>query len=112
MTAIEMNRPVPVLDRVNDGRHQLGTGALARESMSDVRSLPEHGIGAFIDTWVNNERKAGATFVMFGPAFGGQPSTEMVDGVQMRADDHFSDWYAVPRLPARNQGLNSRTALP
>jgi len=86
------NRPIPTLDPINDGRHKLNAGPLERESVPFVISLPEHGLGVFSYTWVNNEHRAGSMFVVYGPGIGDVPIVEAVDGVEMKATDNFDDW--------------------
>lgn len=86
------NRPVPVLDPVNDGRHVLGAGPLERESVPYVFVLPEHGLAVFAYTWVNKEQRAGSLFVVYGPGAGDQPIVEAIDNIEMSADRNFDDW--------------------
>ena len=92
MSKLEANRAVPVLDPVNDGRHKLRDLPLERESIPYVVSLPEHGIGAFIYTWVTKDNIAGSLFVVYGPGIGEQPIVEAMDGVLMGPDKNFNDW--------------------
>lgn len=87
-----VNRPIPVLDPVNDGRHKLHDRPLARESMPYVIALPEHDLGTFIYTWVNKENIAGAVFVVYGPTVGDTPIVESIDGIDVGADANFDDW--------------------
>lgn len=92
MNKLATNRPVPLLDTINDGRHQLRDLPLERESIPYVISLPEHGIGTFIYTWVTKDHIAGSMFVAYGPAIGDQPIMEAIDGVPMGPEHNFSDW--------------------
>ena len=92
MSKLTPNRPVPLLDAVNDGRHRLRDLPLERESIPYVISLPEHGIGTFIYTWVTKDNVAGSMFVAYGPAVGDQPIMEAIDGVLMGPEHNFSDW--------------------
>ncbi len=91
MGILEPNRPIPVLDPVNDGRHKLRDLPLERESIPYVVSLPEHGIGAFIYTWVTKDSLAGSALVAFGPGIE-KPVAEKVDGVKVPLDKNFDDW--------------------
>ena len=92
MSKLAPNRPVPVLDPVNDGRHTLRDLPLERESIPYVISLPEHRIGTFIYTWVTKDNVAGSVFVAYGPGVGDQPIVEAIDGVAMGPDKNFDDW--------------------
>lgn len=92
MTKLTPNRPVPVLDPVNDGRHKLRDLPLERESIPYVISIPEHNIGTFIYTWVTKDNVAGSVFVAYGPGVGDTPIFEHVDGITMGADKNFDDW--------------------
>lgn len=85
-------RTVPTLDPVNDGRHQLRELPLERESVPYVFALPEHGICAFVYTWVNKDHLAGSIFVAYGPGIGEQPIVEAIDNVPMGATRNFDDW--------------------
>lgn len=95
MGILEPNRPIPVLDPVNDGRHQLRDLPLERESIPYVVSLPECGVGAFIYTWVTKDSLAGSALVGFGPALD-QPVAEKVDGIEVPRDMNFDDWSVGP----------------
>lgn len=86
------NRPIPTLDPVNDGRHQLKDGPLERESVPYIIVLPDEGIAAFSYTWVNKDSKAGSAFVVFGPGVGEQPITEAVDGIEIPRTMNFDNW--------------------
>lgn len=90
------NRPVPVLDPVNDGRHRLGDRPLERESIPYVISMPEHGIATFVYTWVTKENVAGCAFLAYGPGIGEQPIMEMIDGITMGPERNFDDWQVGP----------------
>lgn len=83
---------IPLLDPVNDGRHALRDLPLERESIPYVISLPEHGIGTFIYTWVTKDNVAGSLFVVYGPAIGEQPIVEAIDGIAMGPEKNFNDW--------------------
>lgn len=85
-------KPIPELDPLNDGRHPLRNLPLERESVPYVLSLPEHGIGAFIYTWVNKDNLAGSVFVAYGPGVGEQPIVEAIDNVPVPATANFDDW--------------------
>jgi hypothetical protein len=85
-------KPVPELDPVNDGRHQLRDLPLERESVPYVLSLPEHRICAFIYTWVNKDNLAGSVFVAYGPGIGDQPIVDAIDNVPVPATANFDDW--------------------
>ena len=88
------NRPVPVLDPVNDGRHLLKNEALERESVLPfVMVLPEQKLASFVYSWVNKDHVAGSAFVVFGPGAGAQPIATRVDEVLVRADQNFDDWH-------------------
>lgn len=108
MSKLAANRPVPVLDPVNDGRHKLRDLPLERESIPYVVSMPEHRIGAFIYTWVTKDNVAGSVFVAYGPGVGDQPIMEAIDGVTMGPDKNFDDW-KVGKLHLK-QDLKLQTA--
>lgn len=90
--ALTPNRPVPVLDPSNDGRHRLRDLPLERESIPYVFSIPEHNIAAFAYTWVTKDNVAGSIFVVYGPGVGDTPIIEATDGVSMGPDKNFDDW--------------------
>jgi hypothetical protein len=60
MTRLTPNRPVSMRDPIHDGRHALRDLPLERESIPYVVSLPQHGIGAFVYTWVSKDSLAGS----------------------------------------------------
>lgn len=91
-TSLAPNRPIPVLDPVNDGRHQLKDGALERESVPYIIVVPDERIAAFCYTWVNKDSKAGAAFVLFGAGVGGPPIAEAVDGIEIPRSMNFDNW--------------------
>lgn len=91
MTRLAPNRPVPTLDPVDDGRHTLRDLPLERESIPYVVSLPEHGIGAFVYTWVTKDSLAGSACVAFGPGVE-KPILEAVDGIEVGRSQNFDDW--------------------
>lgn len=91
MGARESYRAMPALDPVNDGRHQLADLPLERESVPYVVSLPEHGLGAFIYTWVSKDSIAGSALVAFGPGLA-SPVAEKVDGIEVPRSLNFDDW--------------------
>lgn len=101
-------RSIPPLDPIHDGRHRLGTGALERESIPYVISLPEHGLATFVYTWVSKDNVAGCAFLVFGPTIGEQPIMEMVDGIDVGPSMNFDDWNVGP-LQLR-QDLKLKTA--
>ncbi len=90
--ALPTNRPLPLLDPVNDGRHKLGPGALERESVPYVMVLEKEQIATFSYTWVNNQSRAGSMFVVFGPGVGGDPIIEAIDDIAVPAAQNFDDW--------------------
>lgn len=92
MTMPASPRVLPVLDPVNDGRHRLGDRPLERESIPYVIALPEHGIAAFVYTWVTRDNVAGSALAAFGPGIGEAPVFEAVDGVPMGPEKNFDDW--------------------
>jgi hypothetical protein len=73
-------------------RHALREHHAARESISYMLQLPEHGIAAFAYTWVNAESKAGAALCLYGPAVGDTPLFESIDGIDVPKDLRFADW--------------------
>lgn len=89
-------RPIPVLDPIHDGRHQLRDLPLERESIPYVISLPEHGIATFVYTWVTKDNVAGCAFLAYGPGIGPQPIMEMVGGVDVGTQKNFDDWQVGP----------------
>ena len=91
-TAVLRDRPIPPIDPVNDGRHQLRNLPLERESIPYVLTLPEAGICAFIYTWVSKDNIAGCAAAVFGPGVGEQPIVEAVDGIDVGPKANFDDW--------------------
>ena len=91
-SVIPANRPVPVIDPINDGRHQLRDLPLERESIPYVVTIAEHGVAAFIYTWVDKNNLAGSVFVAYGPGVGPAPIVEKIDLVEMPAGANFNDW--------------------
>ena len=89
---IDMAHAIQAIDPIHDGRHQLKDDPFERESVPYVIPLPEHGMGAFIYTWVNKEGIAGSFFVVYGPGVGEQPIVEKVDNIQMSADTNLDNW--------------------
>ena len=83
---------VPELARRHYERHDLGRHYAARESLSYMLQLPEHGLAGFVYTWVNGESEAGAALCFYGPAVGEQALFESVDGIPVPEDQPFSDW--------------------
>lgn len=96
MSKLSPNRLIPTLDPVNDGRHALRDLPLERESIPYVVSLPEHGIGTFIYTWVTKDNLAGSVFVAYGPGIGDTPIMETCDGIPMGPEKNFDDWQVGP----------------
>lgn len=92
MTLPATPRVLPVLDPVNDGRHRLRDLPLERESIPYVIALPEHGIAAFVYTWVSKDGIAGSALAAYGPGIGDTPVFEAVDGIPMGPDKNFDDW--------------------
>lgn len=92
MNKPDASRTIPLLDPSNDGRHQLRDLPLERESIPYVISLPEHGIGTFVYTWVTKDSSAGSLCVAFGPAIGEQPIMEVIDNVAVPKTMNFDDW--------------------
>jgi hypothetical protein len=88
----DASRTILLLDPSNDGRHALRDLPLERESIPYVISLPEHGIGTFVYTWVTKDSSAGALFVVFGPTVGEQPIVEAVDNIAVPKTMNFDDW--------------------
>ncbi len=86
------DRAIPELNPINDGRHVLKADPLERESVPFVIALPEHQIGCFAYTWVNNANRAGSVFVVFGPGVGETPIVEAIDDVEIPAGQNFDDW--------------------
>ncbi|MGD9664914.1 MAG: hypothetical protein AB7U34_06890 [Novosphingobium sp.] len=80
------------LDPKNDGRHALRDAPAMRESIPYVISLPEHGLAAFVYTWVDRQSVAGYATAIFGPALPDGPIVGRVNDVQMAAGDNFDDW--------------------
>jgi hypothetical protein len=91
MTRLTSDRRIPILDPVHDGRHSLRDLPLERESIPYVVSLPDHGIGAFVYTWVDKESLAGSCCVAFGPGVG-KPIFEAVDRIEVGRTRSFDDW--------------------
>ncbi|WP_439639317.1 DUF7064 domain-containing protein [Nevskia sp.] len=92
MTLPAHPRTLPVLDPVNDGRHKLRDLPLERESIPYVIALPEHGIAAFVYTWVTKDNLAGSALAAYGPGIGDTPVFEAVDGIPMGPEKNFDDW--------------------
>ena len=53
------------IDAIHDGRHDLGTKPLARESIPYIVVLPDEGIAFFTYTWVTKDSVAGAAMAIF-----------------------------------------------
>lgn len=83
---------VPALDPVHFGRHDLGAHYAARESVSYMLQLPDHGLAGFVYTWVNGESRAGAALCLYGPAVGETALFESVDGIVVESDRGFDAW--------------------
>jgi hypothetical protein len=81
-----------ILDTVNDGRHVLRKAPNARESVPYLLNLPEHGIGLFTYTWVNEAGEAGAMMAVFGPGVGPEPFMQKLADRPVSADMNFDDW--------------------
>ena len=92
MNKPDASRNIPLLDPSNDGRHALRDLPLERESIPYVISLPEHGIGTFVYTWVTKDSSAGSWFVAFGANIWDQPIVEAVDNVAVPKTMNFDDW--------------------
>lgn len=92
MTLPAHPRALPLLDPVNDGRHALRDLPLERESIPYVIALPEHGIAAFVYTWVTKDNLAGSALAAYGPGIGDTPVFEAVDGIPMGPEKNFDDW--------------------
>lgn len=84
--------PRLAVDPAHDGRHRLGSGPLARESLVFMLQLPEHDVAAFIYTWVTGQGKAGSAFVVFGEAVGDTPIADFCDGIEVPETANFDDW--------------------
>lgn len=92
MTMPATPRTLPTLDPIHDGRHKLRDLPLERESIPYVIALPEHGIAAFVYTWVSKDGIAGSALAAFGPGIGATPVFEAVDGIPMGPEKNFDDW--------------------
>jgi hypothetical protein len=92
MTLPATPRTLPTLDPIHDGRHALRNLPLERESIPYVIALPEHGIAAFVYTWVSKDGIAGSALAAFGPGIGDTPVFEAVDGIPMGPEKNFDDW--------------------
>lgn len=92
MSKLPPNGPMPILDPVNDGRHKLRDLPLERESIPYVIALPEHGIAAFVYTWVSKDNLAGSALAAYGPGIGDTPVFEAVDGIPMGPEKNFDNW--------------------
>lgn len=84
--------PSLVLDVRHDGRHELRTASLSRESVPYLVNLPEQGIALFTYTWVNAASEAGAILAIFGPGIGPNPIVEPVPDRPVPASMNFNDW--------------------
>lgn len=83
---------IPAMDPHHYERHPLRPHHAARESISYMLQLPEHGLAAFAYTWVNAENRAGAALCFYGPAVGDTPVFESVDDVEVAEDMTYADW--------------------
>lgn len=92
MSKLPPNGPMPILDPVNDGRHKLRDLPLERESIPYVIALPEHGIAAFVYTWVTKDNLAGSALAAYGLGIGDTPVFEAVDGIPMGPEKNFDNW--------------------
>jgi hypothetical protein len=90
-TKSRLESPQRNIDGVHDGRHQLRADALARESLVFMLQIPEHDVACFVYSWVNGLGKAGAAFVVYGPAVG-DAIVDKCDGIDVAASVGFDDW--------------------
>ncbi|MES2681949.1 MAG: hypothetical protein V4650_00380 [Pseudomonadota bacterium] len=91
MNLRSLSDPLPTLDPIHDGRHQLRDLPLERESVPYVISLPDLGIGAFVYTWVSKDSIAGSAYAVFGPGMSA-PLVEKVDGIAVPREMNFDNW--------------------
>ena len=89
---IRLARPGLAIDPVNDDRHRLEPGPIARESVPYMINLPDPGVAGFVYTWVNAESEAGAVLVLFGPAVGDEPVVEALPDRPVPTDMTFAGW--------------------
>ncbi len=89
---VQLARPDLAVDKCHDGRHQLGTAPLARESIPFLVCLPDEGIGLFTYTWVNKDSEAGAAIALFGPGVGPQPIQAKLTDRPVPESMNFSEW--------------------
>ena len=80
----QLANPNLSIDAIHDGRHDLGTKPLARESIPYIVVLPDEGIAFFTYTWVTKESVAGSAMAIFGPGVGPAP-------IQLRLADRPVD---------------------
>jgi hypothetical protein len=84
------------LDVAHDARHRLSDVPDARESLAFVVSLPEERISFIAYTWVDAAGRAGTALAVWGPGVGAEPIFEVVDGLDVPADQGFDDWRVGP----------------
>jgi hypothetical protein len=80
------------IDAVHDGRHDLGSKPLARESIPYIIVLPEEQISLFTYTWVTKDSVAGAAVAAFGPGIGAQPIQQRLADRPVPANMNFDHW--------------------
>ena len=80
------------IDAIHDGRHQLGTKPLGRESIPYIIVLPEEEIALFTYTWVSRDSIAGAAMAIFGPGVGKEPIQQRLADRSVPATMNFDNW--------------------
>jgi hypothetical protein len=80
------------LDPRHFERHRLRPVRAARESICYMLQLPEHGLGAFVYTWVDGDSRASAVLCCYGPGVGDTAIAEAIREVTVPATQPFDDW--------------------
>jgi hypothetical protein len=80
------------IDAVHDGRHELGSKPLARESIPYIVVLAQERIAFFTYTWVNSASVAGAAMAIFGPGVGAQPIQQRLADRPVPRGMDFDRW--------------------
>lgn len=81
----------PLLDPVNDLRHDVVHRPKARESLAYMMQMPDEGIFVTVYTWISTEGLVGRAVSAAGPGVG-ETVLEYVEGVAGGADQNFDNW--------------------
>lgn len=78
----------------DDGRHEIGTAPLARESLVFCVELPEEGLAFWVYPRVTGDGLAAGTVCAFGPAVDGGSIFESFGNIPVPETADFTDWDA------------------